>query len=311
MLDVSELHQSYNRLPTAVQKLAAPGFYLFMDALERQHYVANAAVLARYKLVLDLMQGANLSASQLAPNEATQPAHEYLMLVGDEQVDPVVEQRRELQADLEEYLRTLLLHTDDSVLSEVQAEPLPEPVTPHVPSLAAAGIPEMTSDDCAEPSDPSAPISPWLRIWASAASIIATAALALLIWRPASQPPGATVSARQDTAASQAARVVSSQSINRSVQAGDMTMIVCQAEYTEDEAKMHIHLLNSSNQAQPAQLRVNNQAGATPASSAMVPGKASQHRVIRVNKQQQNDVPLSIELRGSNHSDILHLDLQW
>ena len=82
VIDVSELHRAYNRLPRAIQDIAAPGYRRCLDVLNQQNGTAVAALTVRYQLFADFMAGTGLTPEELVPDLRDDP---HLSLVPDDE----------------------------------------------------------------------------------------------------------------------------------------------------------------------------------------------------------------------------------
>ena len=137
-----------------------------------------------------------------------------------------------------------------------------------------------------------------IAIYAAAVSLVAAVSLGFHSWQhfdsestPATKSPVAATSDHKN--------------INRSTQAGDVTMIVSHAEETADSQDLHVYVVNHSDETQLVGLSVSDehgQAGARVDSKPRhVAPRAAEHRVLRVGKsQRKNKKSVTIEVRSGS-----------
>lgn len=237
LMDIRPLHLAYNRLPAGFQTLAEAGYARCLDALELQRITAGHACTARYKVFADVVFGAGITPEELVPDARHDP---HLTLVRDDAGDePAAGERLD---DLDEPNPPA-----GGPSARILAMPLPEQ-----PPAAAAVEPEIAKQ---------APLRR-LRAYSAAASAVALAAVAVLVWQQWATPP-----ARAEAF-----------SIDRVSQSDDMTVIVSHAERAGAMTRVHVYVTNTSDDTRTATLAI----GDGDATTESVPPKATRHRVIEV-----------------------------
>lgn len=284
LLDTNEMYRSYSRLPSEIQEMAAPGYYLCMQALERQGDTATLALIARYKLFLDIMNGTGLKAAQLAPLNATERmrADRHLTLVvDDEEPDLDAEAAEAIQEDIDVFLRQLF----DSQSADEDSEEVPvhgasedgddADVIDGVEIKAAVAAPEVESLADAGTIADRANALRTTRRWAFVASAVATAAVVALLCHTTGDEPVA----RNDQ------RTVD---INQSAKAGDLTVVVSHSNDKASDTEVNLHLVNTGDE--PKQTELTLRAGENTATTGpiVILAGETRHEVMAIPRDTAN-----------------------